>query len=927
MDEPERPAATTEILPTDATKREGAAERERAAHEVPAYFEKGAPIGRYIVLERLGEGGMGVVYSAYDPELDRKVAIKLLQGNADGSHSVGGDQAWLLREAQALARLSHPNVVAVHDVGTLPGHRVFVAMEQVDGQTLRRWYKEKPRTVGEVLHVMIAAGHGLAAAHAAGLVHRDFKPDNVLVGNDERVRVMDFGLARLRPTASVDVDTGPVPRPSDLQIDSKSPLSEELTAAGAVIGTPAYMAPEVFQGARADALTDQFAFGVTLFEALYRTRPFVKEQLMSAHLKPPQPSLPESRRVPARIERAVLRAISIDPKQRFASMDELLTELGRVAKRETRVALIVGATALVALGAGGFYFGIVRHDSEPCQAIDERLAGVWDPGTKEKVRAGFRATKRSYADKAFAQLEASLDKYAADWTKTATESCRATRVRGEQSEDVLSLRTVCLDERLHELRTLAQALTDPHPLLLDKADKIGSELQPIEMCSNIALLRAPDQPAPEHRAKVAELGKQIAEARAQVIAGRFLPALVAAGKIEKEAQQINYGSYVSESAFLRGTALMATGNAQDSVDAFRTAVSAGIRSRRDDIVMSASLSNAMSVAEALGKPPEARLWYQLGVTAAQRMGGERIHEIRLNMVLGLIEALSGNHEAAITAHERSFLAAQRDFGKDNSALWHYEILFATTLTKAQHYARAAPHFEHALTLREKVVGTDHPEVALVLSNLGACYRAMGENKKARAAFERSLGMREKLFGKQSPLLVPTLVNFAEYLATNEKQPLVAMPLIERAHKLAKGLPGEEHPSYHETATTYAQVLGLAGRVAEARKLSDEVMAIETRVKSITLPTTQSARAELEADEQQWAEAVKFAEAAIAGFEQAGGVENSELPRPLTALARAKIGLKDPPAAKAALERAIAIGTKANMGEYLLADARRLLAEL
>jgi len=256
---------------TEVTKREGQAPTAADDDHLSSRLNRGTLVGRYVVLDVVGEGGMGVVYSAFDPELDRKVAIKLLQAKPGGST---GEQAWLVREAQALARLSHPNVVAVHDVGTLPGDRVFIAMELVDGVTLRAWLKT-PRSWREVLPIMRAAGAGLAAAHAAGLVHRDFKPDNVIVGNDGRVRVMDFGLAR----AQLD---GPAMRSSDVAIDSRSPLSDKLTIAGTVVGTPAYMAPEVYQGDAADARTDQFAFGIALYEALYRTRPYEKLDLKQA---------------------------------------------------------------------------------------------------------------------------------------------------------------------------------------------------------------------------------------------------------------------------------------------------------------------------------------------------------------------------------------------------------------------------------------------------------------------------------------------------------------------------------------------------------------------------------------------------------------------------------------------------------------------
>ncbi|HEY5924409.1 MAG TPA: serine/threonine-protein kinase [Kofleriaceae bacterium] len=911
----------TEAGATDVTKREGG--EKSARHDVmPAYLDRGTPIGRYVVLERLGEGGMGVVYSAFDPELDRKVAVKLLQGKSGGDASqVSGDQAWLLREAQALARLSHPNVVSVHDVGTLPGDRVFVAMELVDGVTLRKWMKAEVRPWRDVLPVMIAAGQGLAAAHAAGLVHRDFKPDNVLVGHDGRVRVMDFGLAKVRP----GIDSGPVPRisASELNIEAKSPLTDSLTVAGTVLGTPAYMAPELYAGGTADAASDQFSFGVALFEALFGARPFVKEQLVPTRPEPPKPKLPDGTKVPARIQRTVLRAIAIDPAQRFPSMAALLDELGNdpnAARRRTVLALGLGAVVLA--GGGGVYIAVTRAAPEPCKGIDQRLAGVWDPALKQKVRAGFMATKRSYAAQAFAQVERSFDAYAQEWVATATDSCRATRVRRDQTEEVLSLRQLCLDQRLAELGALAQALVDPHPLILDKADKLARELEPLAACSNVAALRAPDQPTPEQRAQIEGPSKQLAEAKAQLIAGKYLPALVSSQKAVDTAVKLNYLPLLAEASAIRGAALVSTGNFVDGATAYTQAVWTGMRGKRDDVVAGAALANAMLAAEARGKPSEAMIWLELGEASARRVGLERVMGARFGMVRGLVAALAGDYPTAIAQHEKSFAAAERQFGKDNPALWADELLLATTLTRGLAYARALPHYEHARAVREKMVGPDHPDIALTLSNSGICYMHLGDYKKAREVYERALAIREKTYGKQSPLIVGTLINFAELIAKSD--PATALPMIERALVLAKQLPGVEHPTYHEGATTYIDVLWRAGRAAEGRKVSEDTFAIERRVKSVTLPGTLTVRAELELAQRAWADAARFAEEAIKIFEEHSG-ENPELWRPLFALAAAKLGLGDRAAAKVVVERALAIAENAGIGDYHLAELRTLHA--
>jgi tetratricopeptide (TPR) repeat protein len=253
-------------------------------------------------------------------------------------------------------------------------------------------------------------------------------------------------------------------------------------------------------------------------------------------------------------------------------------------------------------------------------------------------------------------------------------------------------------------------------------------------------------------------------------------------------------------------------------------------------------------------------------------------------------------------------------------------MFATTLTTANSYKRAVAHYEHAMMLREKTVGPDHIDIALLVSNLATCYGHTGQLDKAIAAFEKTIAMRQKLFGKSNPLLVVPLINYADVL-NRHGQPEKALPLIERAKKLAVPVPGIEHPTYHQAETTYAEVLTSLGRIAEARKALDDIMAIESRVKSPTLPTTQASRAELEIAAKAYADAATFAEQSIAGFETASGVENPELWRPLTHLALARLGQGDRAAAKPLLERAMAIGTKAGVSDQDLARTKSLLATL
>jgi serine/threonine protein kinase len=296
----------------------------------------GDRVGRYLVLSALGAGGMGVVFSAYDPQLDRKVALKLLRGGIN--YNTKDARARLRREAQAIAQLSHPNVVAVYDVGTTEEDDLYIAMEFVEGDTLTTWLKQYPRTWREIVDVFLQAARGLMSAHSVGLLHRDFKPDNVLVGHDGRVRVTDFGLAR----SLITPEEGARPRPAT------AALSAELTATGTVLGTPRYMAPEQLTGPDIDARADQFSFCVALYEALYGTHPLPGATSVSM-LEKNEKALPppDGSKIPAYIARCVMRGLERERQKRYPGMATLVGDLQPPAPRATARNLAFAAVGFV----------------------------------------------------------------------------------------------------------------------------------------------------------------------------------------------------------------------------------------------------------------------------------------------------------------------------------------------------------------------------------------------------------------------------------------------------------------------------------------------------------------------------------------------------------------------------------------------------
>ncbi len=458
---------------------------------------RGTALGRFVVLGLVGRGAMGEVYGAYDPELDRKIAIKLLRPRAGGSGDGADNRTRLMREAQATAKVSHPNVVVVYDAGTF-GDRVFIAMEFVEGHTLRFWLQVQERTWHEILDVFLAAGRGLAAAHERALVHRDFKPDNVMVtAPGGQVRVMDFGLARMAFEAS-DTEAAPPNFDATVELNTGFGLAaapgattsptlifrDKITATGAVLGTPAYMSPEQFRSQRADARSDQFSFCVALYESLYGQRPFtgrslqeLADNVVAGRVAEP----PVSRGVPMWVLEVLGRGLRADPAERFSSMNDLLTELDRRA----------------GTGRKGFATGAAA-----------KLAGVWEapvggypvptPG-KERMREAFIATGKPYAAAVFAGASTILDRFAQRWTELYVEVCEATHVRGEQSSEILDLRMACLDEGLEDLKALCRLFRAPTPEVVENAVNAANSLGTLERCQDLKLLRAvvrlPDDPA------------------------------------------------------------------------------------------------------------------------------------------------------------------------------------------------------------------------------------------------------------------------------------------------------------------------------------------------------------------------------------------------------------------------------------------------
>jgi formylglycine-generating enzyme required for sulfatase activity/tRNA A-37 threonylcarbamoyl transferase component Bud32 len=518
--------------------------------EADDVLTKGTVVGRYLVLDRLGTGAMGVVYAAYDQELDRKIAIKILRPQArhGGKDDKGNRHERLIREAKAIAKLSHPNVVGIFDVGVHEG-QVFLAMEYLGGGTLRDWLAARKRSWREIVRMFIEVGQGLAAAHAEGLVHRDFKPDNVLLDKQGKPKVVDFGLVRQTSTAF----DGPAPEPAEDVAGERAPETAlaampaafgTLTRTGALTGTPAYMAPEQFRGKPVDTRTDQFAFCVALYEALYGERPFAGETVMvlagavtAERIREP----PKSSDVPPWVRRCVHRGLRADPSGRFPGFEALLATLKtdpvvRLRRRVTITVAVVAAATIV--------FGLQRRAERRRSEFEQRIAVRLAEGNKALGEAeALRGRVHDLRKQAFALFDGDdHERGERVWT-----TARAVSASFDAALDSAQRAFAAALERDHSRgetqRLLAKVVFDRaalaemefrredlarHTALLDAVDVAGVERQRWQQPGRVSVQTSPPgarirveryETGPQSRLNLAAVGEELASP----IAGMELP--------------------------------------------------------------------------------------------------------------------------------------------------------------------------------------------------------------------------------------------------------------------------------------------------------------------------------------------------------------------------------------------------------------------
>ena len=680
-------------------------------------------IGRFTVLDRLGEGGMGVVYTAYDDQLDRKVAVKVLRGEATRHDQHG--RARLLREAQAMARLSHPNIVTVYEVEPLD-HEIFIAMEFVRGHSLDAWLKREARPWRSVLHTFILAGRGLEAAHRAGIVHRDFKPHNVLVGDDGAVKVLDFGLARaLEHAGSEELSATPESGAYNQQGAPKgSLLDTPLTRTGAIMGTPAYMAPEQHEGRIANAQSDQFSFCVSLHEGLYGLHPFDCSSLgtliagvTTGRLQEPGPN-----NVPGWLRRVLVRGLAVDPGKRWPSMTALLAELAK-DPAQTRRRWFASAALAGFVGAGSFGAATLLPAATPvCEGIDAELVGVWDDARSQAVQTAIAGTKVAYAADTWARVQPRLDSYAQEWLAMRTEACE-THHGARQSDQLFDLRSACLDQRRDSLNALVDILAAADAGAVEKAVTAVAALPPIASCGDTEALTqsVPPPDDPTLRSKVAAARTVLARAKAHEDAGQYAQGLSVLAPVLADAELTAYQPLLAEALLRQGSLQLQSGAPEPAHQNLDRALRVALTARHDLVAAEAGSRDLFVRADLLQRPDEALGDAPIVEALVARTGDPVIRSEFLNN-MGVVHGGAGQFAPAYASLNQA-LEIRRTTLPAGDPQIAYTLSNLAFIELQEHKLDAAvADFKSALSIVEHSLGPTHPVTGLLEQNLGYALR-------------------------------------------------------------------------------------------------------------------------------------------------------------------------------------------------------------
>ncbi len=784
-------------------------------------LQRGELLGRYVIMSRLGAGAMGVVYAAYDPELDRKIAIKVIQTRRVGDAEA---RTRMLREAQALAKLAHPNVVAIYDVG-VRGAQLWLAMEFVSGATLGDWLRARPRGWREVVGVIAEAGRGLTAAHAAGILHRDVKPENLMVADDGRARVMDFGLARgdeVKPREdgrdALAMDEGrATERAADesdamLQSASVQALSVELTRQGAVMGTPAYMAPEQLIGAQVDARADVFSLCVTLWEALYGERPFAGETLaaLSMNVVAGIRRDPPRGRAPSWIRRVCERGLEADAARRWPDMTAFVRALegGQSRSRRRRAlaafACLAAITLVVVVGRAWAHARRVA-DCERVAEID------WSEERRDAFRRALLDSGISFAASTVERLLPRLDQYAREWSDARVSLCM-----GEESSEVPRAQLEwCLEDRRERFVALRDVLMSPDIHALGRAIIMAAELPEVRACSDATLMQQLPTPPAEQRASSVALQSDLYRAEALVYAGAYEEGAGALSLLEARVQSLRWPPLRVRLGLIQGYLLYKTGELEEAERALEDVYFEA--AALDDVATQAKAVRALcDVVSARGRPADALRWTRFFNVAVEDLGG-RGEPLIEGMLVARAAAYHrlGDFDAAERDLEEALARLSADRGADHPKLSDIRDSLATLAIARGDYPKARAQLERSLEKNTALLGADHPHVATIYNSLATVAMFMNDYETARGRFLRVLEIRIAVTGPRSVSVGESYANLA--VAEMQLGELArARATMQRALELLIEGHGARHPAVAHAHDNLGNIERSLGEYAQAR---------------------------------------------------------------------------------------------------------------
>jgi serine/threonine protein kinase len=785
-------------------------------------------VDRYFVIELLGSGAMGSVYAAYDPRLDRKVALKILAGavvpsRGDEATDSAGNHEALLREAQALAQVRHRNVVDVYDAGSYEG-QVYLAMELIEGQTLRSWLeREDERSLASTLGMLMQAGRGLAAVHSVGLVHRDFKPDNVLIGKDGVARVADFGLARVDEHHATDsAETTPRRAGSD-------------QTAGA--GTPAYLAPERMTGTLADARSDLFSFSVVAFEAFAGMRPYPSAAVLTGNFsEDSRAKLPEA--TPRWLTLAVERGLDPDPARRQQSVDDLLKEFeaglaADVDDRRRRASLKrlgFGSSFVVILGLGAY--GVQQLDRNEsvaeCEAKSEEINELW-PAQADEVTAGIRSSELSYADETANKLVPLLSAWSDEWRKTGHRACVESTVDKTLPAELLRRTESCLDLRRSEMQALLDLLASGDPLAVQHAIASVTGFPGASTCADRRALEHGSWPSAEQWDEVLAVRHKLTAVSSLQLIGKYEPALEQAQEAQKDAETLGWEPLVARAKFRVGVLHEKLGSFEEAKNAMTDAFFAARRSHADDVAADAATGLSFLLGLRLNRAQQGLLWADHAAVALDASEAGPRQRARVERARAGIHRGEFEFDEATALYQSAIERLEEALGPDHPEVMTALQSFAAMRMMMGELDEARGIQERVVEFNERTLGPHHPLVATSLHHLARHSLLTGDPGRAGQLLERALAIQEAAYGPQSARLVWVLDALGEVKERQNELP-EARALLERSVALSEKHHGPDHPRLTTTLYSLGMAYGAGGDAEKQLEVFERALAISVKAK-------------------------------------------------------------------------------------------------